>query len=704
MTQGPHTLWRDDEGAGKPLPVAPGAPRGHSPSELLDTSAHQGPIGNIWREDEGRPTVPTRLRQPDPVPSQRRRTRKVSEPSPRRFSWPLVVATTLVLLIMVVLADALWAGFRLRASLTNAVGHLEMVEESLSQGDLASARARSDDAIQATGAAQDATDRPSLVLASLIPEVNRETRAVNSAVEAAELSARAAASLVDGAFTLGLDEEGVPDAIYTDGQVQLDTMAAARQELNAAELLLVEAAVTLEGLNPRLPQLQTAAAEASDQIATALQRATETRTLFDLLPPLLGRDDDRTYLLAFQAPGEARGTGGLIGLAATLEAKDGRLEMGKTFPYTDISGAIKKAVAAPEWFETSYGGQGALTEWPQANISPNFPVVSEVLLGMYESSAGEQLDGVISMDPIALANLMEGMAPIETRNPRMSIDSSNVARLLMVDSYTDFDSPEKQNAFLEQIVDGFWSRVSGGDVDLEAFSEGFAEAIRTQRVKIYSATNREQTQIQELDLDGNYDSAGPTTQMAFNINYAANKVDYYLEREIRTDIDLQSDGSAKVTTVVNLANHAPSGPASPLLGENNGLKPGVNRMTMNVLMPPGSVIDRFEVGGEERAPFTYLDATAPVAWDLLEIDPGAEETLEITYSVPGAIQILGDDTVFDFVLFPQTTVNSDAYSLSISPPPGVRVTDGPKVTPRGELEMSGTLEAPVSVRMQMEPE
>ena len=612
------------------------------------------------------------------------------------------MGTTVALLLAALVADLTLAGLGLRGALSESETQLEKLQDRLAAGNLPAARSLSTKAAHAAASAEAAMARPSIFLASLVPEVTEEIEAMEAAVTAATLTAQAARSVVDGASALGLDEEGIPRSLYVNGQVQLDTLTRARQELNTAELLLVEAVVALEGLQPRLEQLKAPLTEAHNKASAALDRATRARTLFDLLPSLLGGDGKRSYLLAFQAPGEARGTGGLIGLIGTLQAEAGRLEMGRVRPYQEIFSPFKNAVEAPRWFEDSYAVQAALTEWPQANVSPNFPIVSEVLLAMYEKATGESLDGVISMDPIALAHLMEGTGPVETEHPPETVDASNVADVLLVDSYTEFASPKKQNTFLREVVDGFWSKVAGGDLDLEAFSKGLGEAIRTQHVKIFSAAPTDQEHIDALGLDGNYDLAGPNAQMAFNVNYGANKVDYFLHREVDTDVHLQSDGTAEVTTTLQLHSRAPAGPPSVLLGPGGTLEPGTNRMTINLLMPPGSQVQSFSLDGKERAPFTYVDDESPVLWDVLQLDPGSQQTVTVTYSIPGAIQILGENTVFDFVLFPQTTVNADTYRLTVEPPPGSRPVEGPNVTSEGTLEMSGTLDEPVVVRLEME--
>lgn len=623
--------------------------------------------------------------------------------SPGKISWRLVVSTTLVLVTLAFAADAASAVMSLESHLRAVADHLAAVETRLGEGDLQAARSEADRARRESSLAADAVDRPSLALASSLPGLDRETDAVEAAVRAADLSADAAASIVESAVGLDIDEEGVPRSLYVEGQVQLDLISQAREQVNEAELSLVSAVVALEEADPRLGQLEAPIAQARERASEALNRVTRGRRLLDLLSGLLGGNGKRTYMLALQAPGEARATGGLVGLVGVLSAEDGRLALEDLSSGGEVFKPQLKGIAAPSWFETSYEPQKALTQWQQANVSPNYPVVSDVLLEMYKQSTGTQLDGVIAMDPLALAEMMKGMGPIETANPPTTVDATNVTEVLLRNSYVEFELETDQDKFLKQVVDGFWNQISEGDLDLRLFAEGLTNALRAQHVKLFSTDKGDQRLLDELDLDGNYDTLGPFAQMAFNINYAVNKIDYFLQRDVTTEIDLQADGTAAVITTMRLHNQAPPGPPSILLGESE-LGPGVNRTMVNLLMPPGSQVTSFTVGRQQRGPFLYTDENSPVAWDVISLGPGARQTVSGTYLIPGAIQILGERTVFDFVLFPQPTVNPDRYSLRINPPPDVEVVDTPGMTEDGVLEMSGTLEEPVVVRMQMEPE
>jgi hypothetical protein len=612
------------------------------------------------------------------------------------------VATAL-LSFLALAADGAWALLTIRQRLGTAAEHLRELEDRISNGDVEESRRIVARAAEEVDSAKNAVGRPSLLIASLIPMINTESKAIEGSVDAAALSVRGAGSIVEGASILGLSERGVAEAVFVEGEVQLDAISAARQQINEAEIAFTDGLITLERLNPRLQLLQGPIDDAHDRIAETLARTTDARSTMDVIASLLGAKEKRRYLLAFQAPGEARATGGLVGLTGILESDDGRLRMVDVAPAQEFLGKVKAPVEAPGWFTESYGPQKALTQFQQANVSPNYPIVSDVLLQMYERTTGSKLDGVLAMDPIALAEMMEGMEPIQTQHPRQTVDASNVEEILLRNSYVEFELETQQDLFLEEIVEGFWRNISEGNVDLKLFGEGLATALRTRHVKLYSEDGTDQALLTDLGLAGEYDDLGPFTQMAFNINYAANKIDYFFQRDISTDIRFRPGGTAEVTTTLRMSNQAPFGPPSILLGQGVDLIPGTNRMMSNLLMPPGSQVNSFTVGTERRGPFTYLDEVSPVAWDIVQLDPDSTETMTVTYSIPAAIQRLGNRTVFDFALFPQASVNPDHYSLRITPPEGVDVVElEGGLSDEQSPNVSGTLDEPISVRVVMD--
>jgi hypothetical protein len=246
----------------------------------------------------------------------------------------------------------------------------------------------------------------------------------------------------------------------------------------------------------------------------------------------------------------------------------------------------------------------------------------------------------------------------------------------MHDSYTRFPNSDEQNAYLSNLIRSFWKTVRTGELDGPALAEALSKTVRTQHFKLWTHGVAQQRRIEGLGADGWIPAGQDNVQMVFSNNYSVNKVDYYLRRAIQTDVQLNDDGSARVTTSATITNDAPPGPASLLLGPGiEGDPPGLNRMLLNFLMPRGSFVESFTIDGESTFPIEYRDGAFPVAGYVLEVPAG--ETLEATvvYSMPDAVERGGESDSFSLTLLPQALVNPDHVSLSVAAANNLLVRD-----------------------------
>lgn len=661
----PEALWRQEEGAD----ASPVVPRG-------DTS--------LW--SEGAATVAsssapvTNGRDESQVPrGTKGRDRSVALRRVRRAIW-----LTFAILIALFVADGIYAVMQLRSSLESSSDNLSDGRRAIGSGALDQADAAFTDAQDEAETATGMLSRPSLKAVSYLPPINRDTQVLSRLTRGAELIAAAGAEGVDVARSLGVSDEGLAASIYSDGVVRLEQLEEVQPQLQRTAKILTRAeSLISDAPRPLLAPLRDALVRARRQITDAGEGARDGAALFAALPELLGGDGERRYLLAFQAIGEARGTGGVIGLYGVLHAEDGRIELGRIGPFTDVvPETLLTPVEGPTWFEESYGPQFALRQWQQANSSPNFPVVAEVLLEMFETGTGQRLDGVIAMDPIALQQMMQGTGPL-TVSRNETIAREDAADVLLKESYLRFDDPDQQNRYLARLVDSFWTAIKKGEFDPTRFAEGIGDSAATRHLSVYTRTRDSQRAMSQVEAAGEYvRSDENNVQLVFHNNYAVNKVDTFLERSISTDIELTERGEALVTTRIDMRNRAPDGPPSLLLGPGlEGDPPGMNRMLFNLLAPRGAVFEKVEVDGKEVALLEYRDGKFPVAWELLEMPAGSDSRVEVTYRVTNAISVRDGVPRFNFRIVPQALVKPDRFSLTIEAPAGLALAEGHPDTP-----------------------
>ena len=499
------------------------------------------------------------------------------------------------------------------------------------------------------------TSHPSYVVAAAaIPDL-RLARDMSSA--AADI-ARGAASLL----TLLTNESD--GSLYQQGRIDLSRVRSA-----------AEASEHLHGQMVRWThQLQMADAAVWDRAERAsvevVRRLRDTASdihdaslLLNQLPPILGQDEPRSYLLVFQSPSEARGGGGLIGVVAELEADEGEVTLGRIRTVRNLVKRMRGSVKAPDWFEKTYGPLLATREWRSANVSPNFPVTSRVLLRMYRRSVGRTLDGVVATDPLAIAALTKAVGPVHAKGWKVWINQDNARRVLLHDVYRHFHLVEhRQNRYFANLIDEIWQRVTSEDVETAALASSIAESVRKQHLKAFLVRSDEQAAVAAVDADGSF--AGESgVQLVFNNNWSANKIDFFLRRRIQTLVRLNEEGSAEVSVDVQLSNEIEKLDRNVIArpGVQRELPIGLNRTLLSVVLPQGASGGRAFVDRRLITTRAGTDGGHRVLSVFVDIPPGETRMVSFTYEWPSPL----DGDRFRMTLFPQATVRPDVVTLTL---------------------------------------
>ena len=133
-------------------------------------------------------------------------------------------------------------------------------------------------------------------------------------------------------------------------------------------------------------------------------------------PILAGADKPRRFLISFQNSAEARGTGGILGAFALIELDKGNLKILQTGSNASLAGMSSREipVVMPAEFLKLYGKNPAILQ--NSNLSPHFPYGAQVWLGLWKARYGQQLDGVIAVDPTALSYVLRATGEITLKS------------------------------------------------------------------------------------------------------------------------------------------------------------------------------------------------------------------------------------------------------------------------------------------------
>ena len=101
------------------------------------------------------------------------------------------------------------------------------------------------------------------------------------------------------------------------------------------------------------------------ELATMLHIASTAATL---LPPMLGADGPRTYLLAFQTNAEARGTGGIIGAFGVVKTDRGEITVDTLATNRDLEEGASPGVDLGPDYREQYTGYSSTTLIDAGNV------------------------------------------------------------------------------------------------------------------------------------------------------------------------------------------------------------------------------------------------------------------------------------------------------------------------------------------------
>jgi hypothetical protein len=537
----------------------------------------------------------------------------------RRVLW--IVLPVLAILVFA----AVWVGVRglmAKDALDKAVPAASALAQQISDGDREGADS-SYRTLQANASdAASLTSDPVWRAVEIIPVVGVNLIAVREAAGIADdVSRNAIARIVGISATVGVGEFAP-----VDGAVQLQPLIDAQPGLAAAAVVLdsadrraqnIDTDTTIGVVTKAVKKLQDTLSEAAVVIDTVDRAAT-------LLPPMMGAGGDRSYLLLFQNPAELRATGGIPGALAQLTAKDGALSL-----------PMAAAPVAELPFETRALYGDITAQYIQdVNLTPQFPLSAPLAAEMWRQKFGVQVNGVMSVDPVALSYLLRATGPITLQTGDV-LTSDNAVQLLLTDVYSRYKDPRAQDAFFSAAAAAVFDAVAKGPVEPGKMLDALTQAGDEHRLLVWSADAAEQSELAETTIAGALPvSDAETDRIGVYFNDATgSKMGTHLQTQINTARKVcRADGLPQSDVQITLTNNAPADAATSLpkyVTANGafGVTPGNIKLIVNVYGVPGSANLGVTRDGVEFAHHSTTDSGYPVSAISVELAPGQSTTI-----------------------------------------------------------------------------
>jgi len=563
----------------------------------------------------------------------------------------LIVAAVLAVVALWVVAGAASAALAYR-DLQAARESFDLAVEQLRDDDLVGAQGALREGVDLAGSAATGLERPHLVPLRAVPFVaeNLETTTILSA--AARDAGAASADVLEVAIEV-VDNDR-PAVLGSAALDQLDALAPALRELAQA---LGRAGDEVRAAPHRqllgaVDRARVRFLEVVDPAAESMQLATD---LADVMPGFLGASGPRTYLVSAASLSELRASGGLPGSWSLLVADDGDLRFDEFNPLDDLMAPDGDATPPSAEFAARYERFGALREWRNTNLTPDFPTAAHVMLQLWEAQGWEPLDGVIMTDTVAYQRIVERSGPIDVPG-LVTLTAANTLDFVGVEAYAAFEDQAERKEVLGGVATSAFERmldVSDGD-DLRATVATLVDLAQGGHLRVYASDPGTQSVLRRAGVGGELPDAEGEFAGIYVSNFAANKVDFFTDRRIEHRVVLRPDGETRSTLEVSFANTAPrEGYPRHVLGPwTDVTEAGDNLSFVSLFCGYRCEFDEIPEGAQAGG----TELGRPVVDLNLLIPAGAERTLRYRTSTGDAWWVDGDEIVVGIHHFVQPTL------------------------------------------------
>jgi hypothetical protein len=266
------------------------------------------------------------------------------------------------------------------------------------------------------------------------------------------------------------------------------------------------------------------------------------------------------YLVLAANNNEMRVGSGSFLSAGVLTVEGGEFEVGDFTPTREYLLPPGTVPLAGD-FAQRWGWLHPSEEWRNLGASPRFGIQAALAQKMWKAAMGEDVDGVMVLDPVALRSLLKVTGPVEVDG--QSYGERNVLDAIYIRQYLDVEGvPEEEDRRdrLSAIAKAAINRLDEGGWNAADLVEALRDAAEGRHVLMWSPHPDQQAGWRAAGVGG---QLRDTSLLVGVFNSGGNKLDRFLE--ISADVETEPApvpaprGSTEVRVRLELHNTVPEG-------------------------------------------------------------------------------------------------------------------------------------------------
>jgi len=576
-----------------------------------------------------------------------RRARRRYEKRRIHKRWWFWVAIAVILLAI----PATWVGVRglmAKGELESAQALISQLKERALAFDSAGATADLALIQKHTESAIELTSDPVWMFVEGVPLLGKNLTVVRELASASDGIMKTVASpLLDVAANLDPASLAPKDgAIDLEPFIDVIPVLASANRATKDAVLEIDA-IDTDGTLEQLAAAKTKVAGLLSEIAPLLDAA---NSVLPLLPPALGSEGKRTYVIMFQNNAEPRALGGTALSFALMTVEGGKINLVETIPagLANFPNFNPPLVSFPAGSQDIYSDDTLGGFIANVTTRPSFAGAAAVTQEMWKRTFGYSVDAIISVDPVFLGYVLRAVNPI-TISTGDVITSDSLVPLLLNNVYQRYFTGNTardnaaQDAVYSEIVEATFAALTSGPLKpvelIGALMQGWTE----NRLLIASAHEDEQAALASLGLRGEMPVSDETTDRVgvYFLDNVGSKLGYYLKQAVTLEEGSCRDDGRQTYRVTVAVTYDIDPALVPTLSDSivgqwklEKLPRGQQRVIVMLYAPVGSEFGGVSINGAPVAPSANHDYDYPVELHAVTLNGG--ETATLTYEIVAA--------------------------------------------------------------------
>ncbi len=306
------------------------------------------------------------------------------------------------------------------------------------------------------------------------------------------------------------------------------------------------------------------------------------------------------YLFFAANNAEMRAGSGMFLSMGVLTTDNGRLSLADVGSVVDVK--VTGDVPVDPDVATLWSQVDTSYSWRNLGFTPRFDATAQQAAAMWEAAGKEPVDGVIVADAEVLFALASAMGPVEFAGSTMTAD--DLRYYVLEEQYRRFGGFD-DDAIRRDLLGVLAARVLGafdsGDFDAAALMAGLQSAASGRHLLLWSSDPEQEAAWEAAGVAG---VLGPDSMMVSVINRGGNKLDSFLNADVRLEVAAAgpSDGTTRAKFRVALENTVAEDEIEYIAGPHPSLDTVAGEYRgLLVLNLPGWVKDFTALSGAETS-------------------------------------------------------------------------------------------------------